>query len=255
MDLRLKGKKALVTGSTRGIGRVIAEQFAAEGADVAVCGRDPENVSAAVADLSTRFGVKVIGEPVDVADGEALRAWVGRMGSALGGIDAVVSNVSGGGGGRTAIADWRRNFEVDILGAVHTCEAALPFLERSETGSIVMMSSTAGVETFRGPTPYNVVKAGVINYAKNLSQVLAPKGIRVNTVSPGPVYFSGGAWERIERDQPDMYRSMLAQIPLGRMGHADEIAAATLYLSSPVAGYVTGSNLVIDGGFTKRVNY
>lgn len=255
MDLQLKGKRVLITGSTRGIGRVMAEQFAAEGADVAICGRDPAGVERAAEEIRAAHKVKVSGGSVDVGDGEAIRAWVKAAAEDLGGLDIVVSNVSAGGGGRTAIEDWRRNFEVDMLGAVHTIEAALPFLEAAGGGSIVMISSTAGLETFRAPTPYNVMKAGLINYAKNLSQVLAPQGIRVNTVAPGPVKFAGGAWERIERDMNDLYASMLGQIPLGRMGYPEEVSSAVVYLSSPLAGYITGSNLVIDGGFTKRVNF
>ena len=253
MDLHLKGKRALVTGSTRGIGRAIASALLDEGASVAICGRDAAGVERAVKSLSEKG--KVVGAPVDVANGEALRAWVADSAAALGGLDIVVSNVSAGGGGRTSIEAWRQNFEVDMLGTVHTVEAALPFLEKSQAGAITMISSTAAVEAFRAPQPYNVMKAGLINYAKNLSIVLAPKQIRVNTVCPGPIFFEGGAWENIKRNMPEVYQGTLSQIALGRMGTAEDVAAATLYLSSAVAGYVTGANLILDGGFTKRVNF
>lgn len=253
MDLRLKGKRALVTGATRGIGRAIAAALLDEGASVAICGRDAAGVGHALETLGKKG--KVVGAPVDVANGDALRAWIADSAAALGGLDIVVSNVSAGGGGRTSIEAWRQNFEVDMLGTVHTVEGALPFLEKSDGGAITMISSTAAVEAFRVPQPYNVMKAGLINYAKNLSIVLAPKNIRVNTVCPGPIYFEGGAWENIKRTMPDIYNETVSQIALGRMGSAEDVAAATLYLSSAVAGYVTGANLILDGGFTKRVNF
>lgn len=253
MDLRLKGKRALVTGATRGIGRAIAAALLDEGASVAICGRDGAGVEQAIQTLGKKG--KVVGAPVDVANGDGLRAWIADSAAALGGLDIVVSNVSAGGGGRTSIDAWRQNFEVDMLGTVHTVEGALPFLEKSDGGAITMISSTAAVEAFRVPQPYNVMKAGLINYAKNLSIVLAPKNIRVNTVCPGPIYFEGGAWENIKRSMPEIYNDTVSQIALGRMGSAEDVAAATLYLSSAVAGYVTGANLILDGGFTKRVNF
>lgn len=253
MDLRLKGKRALVTGSTRGIGRAIASALLDEGASVAICGRNEAGVNDAIKALGKKG--KVVGAAVDVASGEELRAWIANSADALGGLDIVVSNVSAGGGGRTSIDAWRQNFEVDMLGTVHTVEGALPFLEKAGGGAITMISSTAAVEAFRVPQPYNVMKAGIINYAKNLSIMLAPKQIRVNTICPGPIYFEGGAWENIKRNMPAVYEGTLSQIALGRMGTAEDVAAATLYLSSNVAGYVTGANLILDGGFTKRVNF
>jgi NAD(P)-dependent dehydrogenase (short-subunit alcohol dehydrogenase family) len=253
MELRLKGKRALVTGSTRGIGRAIASALLEEGASVAICGRNASGVDDAIKALCKKG--KVVGAAVDVASGEELRAWIADSAEALGGLDIVVSNVSAGGGGRISIEAWRQNFEVDMLGTVHTVEGALPFLEKAGGGAITMISSTAAVEAFRVPQPYNVMKAGIINYAKNLSIVLAPKQIRVNTICPGPIYFEGGAWENIKLKMPAVYEGTLSQIALGRMGTAEDVAAATLYLSSEVAGYVTGANLILDGGFTKRVNF
>lgn len=253
MDLGLKGKRALVTGSTRGIGRAIASALLDEGAAVAICGRDTAGVEQAIKSLGEKG--KVVGASVDVANGDALRTWIADSAAALGGLDIVVSNVSAGGGGRTSIEAWRQNFEVDMLGTVHTVDAARPFLEKSGEGAITIISSTAAVEAFRVPQPYNVMKAGLINYAKNLSIMLAPKQIRVNTICPGPIYFKGGAWENIKTNMPAVYEGALSQIALGRMGTAEDVAAATLYLSSPVAGYVTGANLILDGGFTKRVNF
>lgn len=253
MDLGLKGKRALVTGASRGIGRAIAHALAAEGADVAICARTSSDVDAAVASLA-RLGVRAIGRAVDIADGEALRAWIADAGNTLGGLDAVVSNVSAGGGGRTSVADWRSSFEVDVLGAVHVVEATLPFLQK-QGGSVVFIGSTAGIETFGVPQPYNLVKAGIINYAKNLSQAHAARQVRYNVVSPGPIYFEGGPWERIRKAALQNYEKALGGIPMGRMGTPEDVASAVTFLSSPAAAYITGVNIVVDGGFTKRVQF
>ncbi|MEP1469474.1 MAG: SDR family NAD(P)-dependent oxidoreductase [Halieaceae bacterium] len=251
MDLGLSGKKALITGATRGIGRAIANLLADEGADLAICSRNQEEVDSAIADLSAK-GVKVTGAVVDVADRESYQAWIASAGEEMGGIDIFVPNVSAGGGDMSE-QGWLNNFNVDLLGTTRGIEAAMPFLEKSAAASVVVISSTAGVETFMGPAPYNAIKGALIVHAKQLSQALAPNGIRVNTVSPGPIYFEGGAWEFIKGNMNELYEATLADIPQGHMGSPEEIANTVAFLASPAASLITGVNLVADGGFTKRV--
>jgi 3-oxoacyl-[acyl-carrier protein] reductase len=252
MDLQLKGGKALITGGSKGIGRAIAERLASEGCNVAICARNQEEIDAAVKSLSAK-GVKAIGTSVDVGNGDALKAWVKSAGDALGGIDCLVSNVSGG--NAPGEAGWRSNFEHDLLGTVRCVEAAMPYLEKSGNASIVMISSTAALEKFIAAGAYNALKAAVIQYAGALAQDLGPKKIRVNAISPGPIMVEGGSWDRIKQHMTPFYEGTVAQIPVGRMGSADEVAAQIALLASPLGSFTTGTNMVIDGGFTKRIQF
>jgi len=251
MDLGLAGKNAVITGSTRGIGRAIANLLADEGTNLAICSRNQEEVDSAVAELSAK-GVKVTGAVVDVADKASYQAWIASVGEELGGIDIFVPNVSAGGGNMSE-EGWEANFNIDLLGTTRGVEAAMPFLEKSSAASIVVISSTAGVETFMGPQPYNAIKGALVIHAKQLSQALAPAGIRVNCVSPGPIFIEGGAWEFIKENMTDLYDATLADIPSGRFGSAEEISNTLAFIASPAASLITGVNLVADGGFTKRV--
>jgi NAD(P)-dependent dehydrogenase (short-subunit alcohol dehydrogenase family) len=251
MDLGLKGKKAVITGATRGIGRAIAERLAAEGADIALCARNAEEVAAAV-DALSKTGVTCTGAAVDVSDKAAYQGWIAAAAEELGGIDIFIPNVSAG-GGQMDEAGWQVNFEIDLLGTTRGIEAAMPYLKHSGAGAIVIIASTAAVETFMGPQTYNAIKAALITHGKQLSQALAPDGIRVNCVSPGPIYFEGGAWEWIRNQLPEIYDATLADIPTGRMGKPEEVANAVAFLASPAASLITGVNLVADGGLTKRV--
>lgn len=252
MDLGLKGRKALVTGASRGLGRAIAETLADEGVDLAICARTEESLAEASRSLQAK-GVKVFSKPVDVADGDALRAFISDSIEALGGLDILVSNPSGGNG--TDEAAWRANFEVDLLGAVRSVEAAQEALENSDAASVIFIGTTAAVETFVGPTSYNAIKAAMVTHANGLSQSLGGKGIRVNTISPGPIFVEGGAWDRIKQGRPQMYEDALAGHPGRCLGEAQDVANATVFIASPAASHITGVNLIVDGGFTKRVNF
>lgn len=251
MDLGLKGKRAVVTGASKGIGRAIAEGFAAEGADVSICARNADEVAAAVGALKAR-GVKAYGRALDVADGPALAAWISASAAELGGIDALVCNVSALAVGDTADT-WEKSFRVDMMHTVNAVAAAVPMLEKSKCGSITLISSVSGFEVDFAAGSYGAFKAALIHYAKGLSRQLVGKGIRVNCVSPGNTYFDGGIWQKIEKNMPDLFSSTLKVNPTGKFGSPAEVACGVVFLASPVASRISGTNLVIDGALTVAV--
>ena len=251
MDLGLKGAKVLVTGSTKGIGRAIAETFAAEGADVGVCSRNQAEVESTVAALKAK-GVEAHGGAVDVSDAAALKAWVGDMAAKLGGIDVVVANVSALAIGQDD-ESWEKEFSTDMMGTVRLVNAAMTYLEKSAAGAIVAISSVSGREVDFAAGPYGTFKAAIIHYTQGLANQLAGKGIRANTVSPGNTYFEGGVWNMIRDNNPELYKSALALNPTGRMGTPQEMANAVVFLASRAASFITGTNLVVDGALTRGV--
>jgi NAD(P)-dependent dehydrogenase (short-subunit alcohol dehydrogenase family) len=251
MDLGLKGKRALITGGSKGIGRAIAEAFAVEGASVSICARNADEVAETVAALQAK-GVKAFGRALDVADAPALAEWISASAAELGGIDALVCNVSALAVGDSA-ETWEKSFRVDMMHSVNAVAAALPFLEQSTAGSIVLISSVSGFEVDFAAGSYGAFKAALIHYAKGLSRSLVAKGIRVNCVSPGNTYFDGGIWQTIEKNMPDLYASTLKVNPTGKFGTPAEVASGVVFLSSPVASRISGTNLVIDGALTVAV--
>jgi 3-oxoacyl-[acyl-carrier protein] reductase len=253
MDLGLKGLRAVVTGGTKGIGRATADIFAQEGASVAICARNADEVKTAVKDLTAKGG-QAYGAGINVADKAALQKFIADSAQALGGIDILVANVSAL-AAQDVEESWSQAFDVDMMHTVNAVNAALPFLEKSKHPSIVVISSVSGREVdFTGPA-YGAMKAALIHYAQRLAYQHAAKMIRVNSVSPGNTYFEGGFWQGAEKNLPDIFKQALALNPTGRMAKAEEIGRGIVFLASPASSFTTGTNLVIDGALTRGVQF
>lgn len=256
MDLQLQGKSVVVTGASRGIGRAIAELFAEEGAHVAICARNADQVAEAVRSLEAK-GVKAYGGAVDIADGSQLEAFIGRAADALGGLDVLVSNASAlvQGGAEEA---WRAMFDVDMLGAVRAFQAAKPHLEAAAAAhgdaAFIITSSVSAAEA-DSPSAYGAIKAALIHFAKGVARENAAKKVRCNVVSPGTVFFDGGVWGNVKANMPGFFDQMIKRNPTGRMATPEEVAAAAVFLASPRSAFTTGINMVVDGGISRRANF
>jgi NAD(P)-dependent dehydrogenase (short-subunit alcohol dehydrogenase family) len=255
MDLGLKGKRALVTGGSRGIGRAIVEALAAEGVHVALCARGAEGVASATAAASAH-GVRAFGEALDVRDGSAVRSWFAHAVAQLGGLDIVISNVSTR-PTESGEAMWREALEADLLQHVRLAELALPVLKEGKEPSLLFIASIASVMTTLPPKEeaYGPMKAALINLMGQLAARHGPAGIRVNAVSPGPIFHEGGEWDINRVQQPKLFAMAQRFSAMGRLGTPDEVARAVVFLSSPAAAYITGANLRIDGGSVKTSNF
>jgi len=246
MNLGLKGKVAIVTGGSRGIGRAIAQAFAAEGCNVAICARGEEKLRATEAELKT-VGVEVFAGVVDVSQAGEVEAFVDNVAKALGRVDALVNNAGGGQPGDDDQA-WQGMINLNLMAAVRASRAAVAHMRSHGGGAIVNITSIWGREA-GGPATYNAVKAAMMSHAKQLALQLAPEGIRVNSVAPGSIRFPGGSWDRrVEQDPDGMAQFIKQNIPSGRFGTAEEVANAVVFLCSPAASWVTGVSLNVDGG-------
>jgi len=252
MDLGLKDKRVIITGATRGIGLAIAQTFLNEGAKVAFCARKEDEVAARVKEWSDA-GHEVWGRAIDVQQADAYLAWLEEAVGALGGADIFVPNVSGGAG--QGEEGWRTAFEVDMLATVRGCESLLPQLVQGNDGAIVIIASIAGVEAMGAPAPYNTAKAALISYSSQLGDLAAQHGVRVNAVSPGPIHVDDGFWGQVKDAQKEAYDGVVARHPFGRLGTTQEVANCVAFLASPAASWVTRTNLVVDGGFTRRIQF
>jgi 3-oxoacyl-[acyl-carrier protein] reductase len=245
LNIDLKGKKAIVAGGSRGIGRSIALAFAGAGADVSICARGVEALHATEAELK-RFNHQVHAATCDLGDGPAVTAYVKSAAESLGGVDILVNNASGF-GSTDDEAGWAASINVDLMATVRASYAAIPFLEKSK-GSILNISSIAGLRPSMRTPPYAALKAAVIQYTTTQAAQLAPKHVRVNCIAPGSIEFPGGVWDQRKTDQPKLYNAVLASIKFGRLGTPEDIANVALFLSSSAASWVTGQTIVVDGG-------
>jgi 3-oxoacyl-[acyl-carrier protein] reductase len=246
MAFDFKGKRVIVTGASRGIGRSIALGFAEAGAAVSICARGAEGVDAACAEIA-QFGGTVHGAAADISDSAAIVDYINEAEAALGGIDILVNNASGM-GMTDDEAGWAASLSVDLMASVRASQAAEPFIVKNGGGSIIHISSISGLRPSGRSVPYGAVKAALFQYTMSQAQLLAPKGVRVNCVAPGSVEFAGGTWEKRRLAQDPLYQKTLARIPFGRMGHPQEIANVVLFLASPLASWMTGQTLTVDGG-------
>lgn len=251
MDLGLAGKRALITGSTKGLGRAIAETLVAEGASVAIGSRTAEDVEAAVAEMSANG--TVVGSVMDAADLESVEAWIASSAEALGGIDIFVHNTSAK--PQRKLADWVNNHNIDLVSLVGGVAAAKEALADGG-GSVISIGTTATAEHFAsGSGSYSAFKAAVTNWTLGQAQVLGAQGIRCNVVSPGPIMVEGGDWDNIKGAMPDFYTATEKTHPAGALGVPQDVANAVTFLASDAARHINGANLFVDGGFCKRVNY
>jgi 3-oxoacyl-[acyl-carrier protein] reductase len=248
MNFELQDKRVLITGGTRGIGKSIAECFVNEGSRVSICGRNCEQVKSTVNYLM-KNNTHVYGQSLDVSDSKALKKWIIESAKQLDGIDIYISNVS------AQSFEWKKSFDIDLMASINGIEAALPFIKHSKSGSVIAIASKAATLSAPGYKPYSAMKIALISYISSLSRELAPMGIRANCVSPGEIYFTGGFWERISTEDPDLYKKALSNNPMKRFGTPLEVAQCVLFLASPLASFISGANLLVDGAGREHVQF
>jgi 3-oxoacyl-[acyl-carrier protein] reductase len=255
MDLGLRSKAVLITGASRGIGLASAKAFAAEGARVFLIARGEEALRRAADEVLAVGAAGVQFAVEDAAGPGAPERVLAEVERAFGGLDVLVNNVGGSSGDPGADAsdeDWRRVLDLNLLAAVRFCRGAHRLLAASR-GAVVNVASVFGRE-WGGPVSYNAAKAGLIGYTKSLARVWAAEGIRANCVAPGSTLHPGGSWERRRNADPEgIARFVEREIPLGRFGTPEEIAAAIVFLASPRASLITGACLNVDGGQSRSL--
>lgn len=244
MRIDFTGKKAIVCGGSKGIGRAIALGFAAAGGDVSICAREPGSLEATRAEIA-KLGHKTHAASADLSQGDAVRGYVRAAVDALGGCDLLINNASAFGSSDDN-KGWTDNLAVDMLAIVHATQEALPALKKSQ-GSVVNISSISALHPAARQPPYGAIKAAVIHYTITQAAMYAKDRVRVNCIAPGSIEFPGGVWDRRKTANDPLYKNTLASIPFGRMGTAEEVANVALFLGSPFASWVTGQAIAVAG--------
>lgn len=249
MDLGLKGKTAVVTGGSRGIGRAIAHAFADEGANLAICARGEEQLGK-VADELRAKGVKVVALPTDVLQKDQVEAFINRAAEELGRIDVLVNNTGGSIGKGildTTDEEWRQSIDINFVSALNATRAAIPHL-RKQGGAIVNVSSIYANEKWAGQLGYNALKAALTVFGSRLAHELVPDNIRVVAVAPGSILFPGGGWQRrIDANPEAMAQWISRELPAGHFGRPEQVASVAVFLASEKASWVNGEVVRVDG--------
>jgi len=265
VDLQLTGQGAVVAGAARGIGRAIAEAFAAEGANVALLDRDPA-VTEAAAEIAARHRVRAVPLVGDVVDYSAVPHLAGKSLTSLGRVDHVVHAVAVGSGKygfpfwNLEPGDWGRVLEVNVVGAVNVAHAFAHILVRARSGTMLFLASVAGQIGSQTDPPYSASKAALINFAHCAAKDLAPYGVRVNALCPGMVRteLNRSVWQAWNEQQPEggrqSYEAWAGEkvrrvVPLGRWQEPEDVAAMAVFLASERGRNVTGQTINVDGGF------
>jgi 3-oxoacyl-[acyl-carrier protein] reductase len=246
MLIEFSGRRIVVAGGSRGIGRSIALAFAKAGAAVSICARGADALEATRAEIAA-FGQPAHAARCDLAKLKEIKRYVAEAAAALGGIDILVNNATGGGPADDEDS-WDASLDVDLMAVVRASRAALPHLLRSTRPNIINIASGSGLNPSVRTPAYGAAKAAVIHYTRTQAAALARKGVRVNCVAPGSIEFRGGSWDRRRTDDPALYRSVLDACPAGRLGKPEEVADVVLFLASPLANWVTAQIIGVNGG-------
>lgn len=251
MELELKGKVALITGGSRGIGLRAARLFAEEGCNIAICGREEESLIAAAEELRQK-GVQVAAIVGDVTVASEAAHIVDQCVAELGGIDILVNNVGGATGGKLLEAtdeDWQRTFELNVFQIIRMIRLAVPHLRSRGGGAIINIASISGWEAqLVGTAQYGSSKAAQIFLTERLALELVHDNIRVNTVSPGSIIWEGGSWDRFRQRNPQSFENYVKDgFPMGRLGKPEEVADVIVFLASPRSNWINGRHIPVDG--------